>query len=178
MNLENNHIQNKKIICLVGMMGVGKTTIGRKLAEILDYYYFDSDVEISDFTKKSIAQIFEEDGEEYFRNIESDIVSNLIHRKEKMVISLGGGAFINNNIRDILLKNSTTIWLDANIDTIIARTKNTKDRPKLTKSRNKRRFLTDLLNKRNAIYKKANIKIDANINDCKNIIDDIIQKLS
>lgn len=178
MNSVNNNPQNIKIICLTGMMGVGKTTIGKKLAEILDYYYFDSDVEISDYAKKNIAQIFEDHGEKYFRKLEKDIVTNLVQRKEKMVISLGGGVFINDKIRKILLENSTVIWLDANLETIMSRTKNSKDRPTLTNSPNKRKFLSDLLVKRNKIYKEANIKIDVNINDCKKILDNIITKLN
>lgn len=160
------------------MMGVGKTTIGKKLAEILDYYYFDSDAEISHFTKKTISKIFTENGEEYFRQIEKDIVTNLIQRKEKMVISLGGGAFINDEIRNIILKNCIVIWLDADIETIINRTKLSKNRPTLTKSKNKRKFLTNLMTNRNKIYQKSHIKIDVNMNDCKKIIDNIITKLN
>ena len=178
MNSVNNNSQNIKIICLTGMMGVGKTTIGRKLAEILDYYYFDSDIEISDYAKKNISQIFKDHGEDYFRKLEKDIVTNLVQRKEKMVISLGGGAFIDDEIREILLKNSTVIWLDANLETIISRTKNSTDRPTLTNSVNKRMFLSDLLVKRNKIYKGADIKIDVNVNDCKKILDNIITKLN
>ena len=127
------------------MMGVGKTTIGKKLAEILDYYYFDSDAEIIDFTKKSIVEIFTQDGEKYFRKIEKNIIANLIQRKEKMVISLGGGAFMDKNTRKILHQNSIIIWLDANIETLIARTKNSTHRPAL-KNKNKRKFLSEFQN--------------------------------
>ena len=178
MNFENNNniFQNKRIICLIGMMGVGKTTIGKKLAEILDYYYFDSDAEIIDFTKKSIVEIFTQDGEKYFRKIEKNIIANLIQRKEKMVISLGGGAFMDKDTRKILHQNSIIIWLDANIETLIARTKNSTHRPAL-KNKNKRKFLSELLSERKKIYEEADIKIDTNINDCKKTRDDIIKKL-
>lgn len=177
-NSQRKKIICKKIICLTGMMGVGKTTIGEKLAEFLDYYYFDSDAEISHFAKKTISKIFTENGEGYFRQIEKEIITNLIQRKEKMVISLGGGAFINDKIRKILLENCIVIWLDADIETIINRTKLSKNRPTLAKSKNKRKFLTDLMANRNKIYQKSHIKIDANVNDYKKIIDNIITKLN
>lgn len=179
MNLENNHniSKNKKIICLIGMMGAGKTTIGKKLAESLDYYFFDSDAEIIDFTKKSISDIFSEDGEDYFRKIEEKIIIKLINRQEKMVLSLGGGAFMNQKVRETLKKEAMTIWLDANINTIIARTKNSNHRPTLNNNNNKRKFLQNLLNERKPIYQEADIKIDSNINDSKQIIDIIINQI-
>ncbi len=179
MNLENNNniFQNKKIICLIGMMGVGKTTIGKKLAEKLDYYYFDSDNEISDYTKKSIADIFFEDGEGYFRKIEKDIIKKLINREERMVISLGGGSVISKKTRELLHKKSIIIWLDADIDTIISRTKNSIHRPKLEQSSNKRKFLIDLKKKRKELYAEASFKIVTNDDNYTKIIDNILQQI-
>lgn len=159
------------------MMGVGKTTIGKKLAEELDYYYFDSDNEISDFTKKTISDIFTENGEEYFRKIEKNIIKNLVNRKENIIISLGGGAFIDEDTRKILHQNSIIIWLDADIDSILTRIKNSNHRPSLAKSKNKRKFLLELIAKRQEFYEEADIKINTNIDNCKKIIDNIIKQL-
>ncbi|MFT4718417.1 MAG: shikimate kinase [Rickettsiales bacterium] len=159
------------------MMGVGKTTIGKKLAEELDYYYFDSDNEISDFTKKTISDIFTENGEEYFRKIEKNIIKNLVNRKENIIISLGGGAFIDEDTRKILHQNSIIIWLDASIDSILTRTKNSNHRPSLTKSKNRRKFLLELITKRQEFYEEADIKINTNIDNCKKITDNIIKQL-
>ena len=92
----------KKIITIVGLMGAGKTTIGSRLAQILKYYFIDSDQEIEDSEHRSIADIFAQNGEKYFREIEAKTIQEIINRDEEIVLSLGGGAFINQETRKIL----------------------------------------------------------------------------
>lgn len=163
----------KKIIALVGLMGAGKTTIGSKIAEKLDYYFTDLDQEIEDRIRKSISEIFAEDGEEYFRQIEKEIVKEIIARDETLVLSLGGGAFINEEIRNLLKKKAVTIWLDVSIDEIINRIGSKNNRP-LLKSPNKREVLTKLHQERLPIYQKADHHIIVGQDNSDTIADQII----
>ena len=98
------NINNKLNITLCGMMGSGKTAIGRILANKLDYNFIDVDKMIEIEAKKTIKKIFDEDGEEYFRDLEEKITINILKHKET-IVSLGGGAIINNNIRNSIKKN-------------------------------------------------------------------------
>ena len=99
------NINNKQNISLCGMMGSGKSAIGKILANKLNYNFIDIDKMIEIEAKKTINKIFEEDGEEYFRDLEEKITINILEKK-KTIVSLGGGAIINNNIRNVIKKNS------------------------------------------------------------------------
>ena len=138
----------KNIIALNGIMGVGKSTIGKKLADKIDYYFIDSDCEIEDRAGKTISQIFKDGGEDDFRQIEKNLIFELISRNENIVLALGGGSYINDEIRQELSKKSVTIWLKADIDVIFNRLKNKNNRP-LLNCGDKRKILLDLINKRN-----------------------------
>lgn len=151
--------KNHRIIAIVGLMGVGKSTIGKKLAEDLGYYFVDSDQEIEDFTQMSINQIFADKGEDHFRELEKNIIKQIIEREENIVLSLGGGAFENKEMREILLQRSITIWLKAHIDTILFRIGNKSNRP-LLNNQNKREVLQDLIIKRYPNFEKADLHID------------------
>ena len=117
----------KNIIALNGIMGVGKSTIGKKLADKIDYYFIDSDCEIEDRAGKTISQIFKDGGEDDFRQIEKNLIFELISRNENIVLALGGGSYINDEIRQELSKKSVTIWLKADIDVIFNLPWNAKD---------------------------------------------------
>ena len=106
---------NKKNICIMGLMGSGKSVIGKNLSKNLNLKFFDSDKEIELSTKKSIKTIFEEQGEQYFRNIEEKICIELLS-KENCVISLGGGSIINKKIRNVIKKNSFSIYLQVKLN--------------------------------------------------------------
>lgn len=182
--MKDKKIINKKIIAIIGLMGVGKSTIGLKLAEKLSYYFIDTDQEIEDFCKKSVNEIFVENGEKYFREIEEKIIKNIAERDEKMVLSLGGGSFVNNEIRAILKEKAIIIWLEAPIDTILLRIGNKTNRPLLNgvkKSRNllkdKRKILEQLVLKRYPIYKEADYKFSTKDESHQEIINKIIHKI-
>lgn len=166
----------EKIIALVGLMGAGKTTIGSKIASKLDYYFTDLDQEIEDRTHKSINQIFQEDGEKYFRQIEKDILKEIIVRDETLVISLGGGAFINEETRQLLKERAITIWLDISIDEIMNRIGSKNNRP-LLNSANKREVLNKLYQERLPIYKKADHRIKVGQDNSEIIADKIIEMI-
>lgn len=151
--------KSSKIITIIGLMGVGKTTLGSKLAENLGYYFVDSDQEIEDQEKKTINEIFAQDGEKYFRQTEQKMIEEIIKRNENMVLSLGGGAFMNENTRKTLLENTLVIWLKAPIDVILHRIGNKNNRP-LLNNVDKRKILQELIDLREPVYSLADIEID------------------
>ena len=168
------NINNKLNISLCGMMGAGKSAIGKILANKLDYNFIDIDKMIEIDAGKTIKKIFEEDGEEYFRDLEEKITINILEYKET-IVSLGGGAIINKKIRSSIKKNSYNIYLNVNIDILIKRLKNSKTRPLIYK-KNLKKKLINLINFREKFYQKA----DLVIKNEKNIIEtteNIIKKI-
>ena len=153
------NLENKKIIVITGLMGVGKTTIGNKLASKLGFYFIDSDQEIEDRQQQSIVNIFKNKGEKYFRQIEKEIVTEIINRDEKIILSLGGGAFMDNEIRSLIKERAISIWLYADIEVLLCRIANKTTRP-LLNNIDKRSALLELIAKRYPIYKQADIHIE------------------
>ena len=164
---------NKNLI-LIGMMASGKSTIGRLLAKKLNLKFFDTDFIIEKKLKMKIFEIFKKKGEPYFRNLEKKITLNILN-KNNCVISLGGGAFINELVRKATQKNNTTIWLNWDLKTLIDRIKKNNKRPVASNLSNNE--LKDLLINRSKIYSKANYKIDCENMQKTEIINKIIQLL-
>jgi shikimate kinase len=121
-----------KNIVFLGMMGSGKTTVGKMISKKLNIDFFDIDQEIENKTKQSIRDIFEKKGEIFFRKLEEKITLAIL-RKNQGVISLGGGAFLNRNIQKEVLENHLSVWLKWDDITLIKRIKNSKKRPVVTK---------------------------------------------
>ena len=168
------NINNKLNITLCGMMGSGKSAIGRILANKLDYNFIDVDKMIEIDARKTIKKIFEEDGEQYFRDLEEKITINILELKET-IVSLGGGAIINKNIRGSIKKNSYNIYLNVNIDILTKRLQNSKTRPLIYK-KNLKKELINLIGIREKFYRKA----DLIVKNEKNIIEtteNIIKKI-
>ena len=134
------------------MMGVGKSTIGKKLAQKLKLKFIDIDQVIETKEKSTIKEIFEKKGEDYFRNIEKKITLEILKVKN-LVIALGGGGFINKIIRKEVLKNHISFWLNWNNQILLNRIKNSKKRPIAFNA--KENELIDLIKKRSNIYSKA-----------------------
>ena len=153
---------NKKNICFTGMMGAGKSVIGRQFAKIINYDFVDTDSLIEKKSGKKINNIFEIYGEDYFRKYEEKIILDVLKLKN-VVISLGGGSILNKSIRKVMLKNSFTIYLEVNIDVLNNRLKNSKKRP-LLQNQNVKKKLQSLLNDRKKYYNKANLVINNSIN--------------
>ena len=156
---------NKNIV-LLGMMGSGKSTIGYLLSKNINFTFLDIDKFIEKETGLKIYDIFQKKGEIYFRNLEEKITLKLLKGKGK-IISLGGGGFINNNIRKEVLKNHISFWLSWKNSTIINRILRSKKRPiafKLSEN-----DLTKLINHRSKIYSEANFKIN-----CENLTKNMI----
>ena len=162
----------KKNIVLIGMMAAGKTTIGYKLAKALKYDFFDIDSEIEKSENEKIVNIFQDKGEEYFRKIEEKI-SLVFLDKNKSVISIGGGAFLNNKIRDKIKKNSYSFWLNWKIKTILDRISKNKRRPLALKLSKK--DLANLYRKRVKFYKLSDFKIDCENKNKNEILKNIFK---
>ena len=160
----------KKNIVLIGMMGSGKTTIGFKLAKKLNYGFIDIDLEIEKFENEKIFDIFIKKGEKYFRKIEEKI-SLVLLEKNKCVISLGGGTFLNHKIRKKIKENSFSFWLDWKIETILNRISKNKRRPLAFKLSNNE--LINLYKKRVKFYKMSDFKIKCNNKNKNEIIKNI-----
>ena len=158
---------NKNIV-LIGMMGSGKSTIGYLLSKSINLKHVDIDKLIEKETELKIYDIFEKKGEEYFRNLEEKITLKLLKNK-KNIISLGGGGFINKNIRKEVLNNNISFWLKWKSSTIIQRILKSKKRP-LTKNATEN-DLKKLINDRLKIYSEANFKIN-----CENLKKSMITK--
>ena len=164
---------NKNLI-LIGMMASGKSTIGRLLAKKLNLKFFDTDFIIEKKLKMKIFEIFKKKGEPYFRNLEKKITLNILN-KNNCVISLGGGAFINEKVRKATQKNNATIWLNWSSKTLIDRIKKNNKRPVASNLSNNE--LKNLIISRSKIYSKANFKIDCENMEKLEIVNKIIQLL-
>jgi len=162
----------KKNLVLLGMMGVGKTTIGKIVAKKQGMEFIDTDENIEKKCSMNSSKIFKEKGEEFFRIEEEKEVLKSI-KKNNCVIALGGGAFINVAIRNTILKNAISIWLDADLKTLNKRIKWNKKRPLLNKEDNQKK-INELYSERKNIYKLANHKIDCDNLDKENITKKII----
>ena len=146
-----------KNLTLTGMMGVGKSTVGKILAKKLNYKFVDIDKLIEDKEGSSINFIFKNKSESYFRKIENDITLSEL-KKRNSVISLGGGAFLNDAIRKSAKKLSASFWLDVPINSLIKRLKKNNKRPLLLK-KNTIEEIKKIYFNRKKIYNEADYKI-------------------
>ena len=162
---------NKNIV-LIGMMGSGKSTIGYLLSKNINFNFLDVDKHIEKETNLKINDIFLKKGENYFRNLEEKITLKLLKGKEK-VISLGGGGFLNKNIRSEILKNNVSFWLSWKSSTIIKRISKSKKRPIAYNS--DEGDLKKLINERSNIYAEAQFKINCETLSKNMIVKNIIK---
>jgi len=151
---------NGRPIVLVGLMGVGKSTVGRRLANRLALPFVDADTAIEEAAGMTIAEIFERFGEAYFRDGERRVIARLIDGTPK-VIATGGGAFINDETRTLILAEATAIWLNAHPRVLAERVSRRDTRP-LLRGRNPAEVLADLAKVRDPLYALAPIHIASN----------------
>ena len=162
----------RKNLVLLGMMGVGKSTLGKIVAKKLNLEFVDTDTRIEEKYLMKINTIFKKKGEKFFRlEEEKEVLKSL--KKNNCVIALGGGAFINKTIRNNILKNDVSIWLDSDLEILNKRTKWSKKRPLLNKE-NSKVVINKLYEERKKIYKLANYKIDCADLSKENIANKII----
>ena len=149
---------NKNLVFL-GMMGSGKSSIGKLVSKKLNLPFIDIDSLIIENTGMSISEIFEKKGEKYFRNLEEKITLKCL-KKIKNVISLGGGGFINTKIRKEILINHFSFWLNWDDSILIGRIKDSKKRPLAFNSTDQE--IREIIKDRSRVYSKAQFKINCN----------------
>ena len=149
----------KKNLVLLGMMGVGKTRIGKYVARRLKIDFFDIDKLIERKNEMKITEIFKTKGEIYFRKEEEFVTIKYLNKKGS-IISLGGGGFINDKIRKIVLLECISVWLNVNLETIYTRLKNSKKRPLIYN--NNQNNIGKIFMERKKIYSLADHEINCN----------------
>ena len=165
----------KKNICIMGLMGSGKSIIGKDLSKYSNLKFYDTDKEIELKTKKSINEIFEKDGESYFRKIEEKICLELLS-KNNCIISIGGGSIINKKIREAINQNSYSIYLQVKLNNLENRLKSSNKRPLLNNQSKKKEILENLYYERRKFYEKADFIVNNN-NDKFKVLEKIKSEL-
>ena len=163
----------KKNLILTGMMGVGKSTIGKSLSKRLKMKFIDTDKLIEKQENMNINEIFEKKGEKYFRDIEKKLILSRIEKNNK-IIALGGGAFMVSAVRNSILKKSVSFWLDLDISKLIKRLKISKKRPLLNNT-NLEKTVREIYSKRKVTYGLANFKINCNEESKTVLVEKIIK---
>lgn len=144
-------------IVLVGLMGAGKSTVGRRLANMLDREFVDADDAIVEAAQRTIPEIFEEFGEAYFRDGERRVIARLIEESSG-VIATGGGAFVDDETRSLILDQAVAVWIDCDISTLVERTSRRNTRP-LLRNGDPKEILSGLLDQREEFYAQAQIRV-------------------
>lgn len=162
-------------IVMVGLMGAGKSTIGRRLAAALNLQFIDSDIEIVEAAGCSISDIFEGYGEAIFRDLEQRVIIRLL-TGVPCVVATGGGAFIQQAIRDAISEKAISVWLKADLPVLLERVSRRDNRP-LLKTGDRSEILQKLINERYPIYAEADITIDSNFGSHESVVEEIIKAL-
>lgn len=166
----------ERSIVLVGLMGSGKSTIGRRLADRLKMRFADADDEIERAAGMTISDIFARFGEAHFRDGERRVIARLLAGRP-LVLATGGGAFINEETRALILKDSLCIWLDADIPTLVERVARRSHRP-LLKDRDPGEVLRELAAVRNPIYAEAHLRVSSASKPHEHTVRAILEALS
>ena len=163
----------KKNLVLTGMMGVGKSTVGKNLAQKLSYNFVDIDRTIETRESSTINLIFKNKSESYFRKLENEISLEKL-KKKNTVVSLGGGAFLNKSIRREVKNTSVSFWLDVDVSELIKRLKKNKKRP-LLYNKNLNVTVNKIYLERKKTYSEADYRIKCNFLDPDEIVDKILK---
>ena len=164
-----------KPIVLVGVMGSGKSTVGRKLAKKLSLQFYDSDKMLEEKEGLSIMDIHEFMGKKYFQQKEEEIIKEIIGYGT-IVLSTGGNSFMNENIRQIISEKAISIWLNIDLETIYERVSRRNTRPELNMVENKKEFIDEMMKKQAPIFEQADIKINGNV-EIHHLVENIIRQL-
>jgi shikimate kinase len=159
----------RRSVVLVGMMGAGKSSIGRRLAARLGIPFVDADAEIERAAGMTIPEIFEKHGEPYFRAGEARVIARLLDNGPQ-VLATGGGAVLDQHTRDLIQIKGVSVWLKADLDVLMKRTKRRNDRPLAEK-------IKDLLPTREPLYALADITVQSRDEPHDTIVDEIIDLL-
>lgn len=166
----------KRAIVLVGLMGAGKTSVGRRLAEKMDLPFVDADHEIEVAAGKTIAEIFSDDGEDYFREGERRVIARLLENGCQ-VLATGGGAYMNQETRDSIKLHAVSIWLKADLDILLKRVTKRSDRP-LLRNEDPADVLKRLIEVRYPVYAQADVTVESRDVQHGQMVNDVIQALA
>ena len=170
--------KSNKNIVIVGMMGVGKSSVGKVLAKELRCKFFDSDNEIESASNLNISEIFEKYGEDYFRQAEQNIIERIISNNKNIIFSIGGGAYCNNHTIQIINSSSRVIYLKASIKTLLSRLKgNFSSRP-LLRGKKLKDEIIKILNERQKYYDRADYVFEVDNLHINEIVEKIINILN
>ncbi|MEP1767518.1 MAG: shikimate kinase [Sulfitobacter sp.] len=147
----------KKTVALVGMMGAGKTAVGRAVALKLDAPFLDSDAEIEAAANLSVPEIFQRDGESFFRKRETEVIRRLLETQSG-ILSTGGGAYLAQVNRENIADKGVALWLDADLDLLWNRVRHKDTRP-LLRTENPRATLSEIFDQRTPIYGLAELRV-------------------
>jgi shikimate kinase len=165
-----------KTVVMIGMMGAGKTAVGTVLARLIGVPFVDSDAKIEEAANMTIAEIFETYGEAFFRRKENQVLSRLLDGKPS-ILSTGGGAFFQDDNRDMIAERGLAVWLKADSELLWARVKHKDTRPLLQTS-DPKATLIDLLTKREPLYKTAGLVVEADANySVQDMAEQVLQSL-
>ncbi len=162
-------------IVLIGLMGAGKTTVGRRLAQRLDLPFVDADHEIEQAAGKSIEDIFAEDGEDFFRRGEERVIARLLEDGPQ-VLATGGGAWMNENTRRRVREHGISVWLKADLDVLMERVSRRPGRP-LLKAPDPRAVMRKLMDERYPVYAEADITVESRNRPHHVMVSEIIRAL-
>ena len=163
-------------IVLVGLMGAGKSTIGRRLAQKLDLVFVDADAEIEQAAGKSVQDIFRDHGEESFREGERRVIARLLESGPQ-VLATGGGAFMNEETRNNISSRGIAVWLRADIELLMKRVRRRDNRP-LLKADNPEEVMQTLIEQRYPVYGRADIIVESRDVPHSSIVSDVIRALA
>ena len=166
----------KRAIVLVGLMGAGKSSVGRRLAEKLDIPFVDADHEIEVAAGKSISEIFADHGEDYFREGERRVIMRLLENG-KQVLATGGGAYMNSESRERIRDLGISVWLKADLDLLLKRVAKRNDRP-LLREEDPAKVLKRLIDLRYPVYALADVQVESRDVQHGQMVNDVIRALS
>jgi len=164
-----------RFIVLVGLMGAGKTSLGKRIAKATQLPFVDSDTEIEKAAGCSIPEIFERYGEAEFRSGERRVIERILEG-EPAIVATGGGAFMDAGTRELIRRKAISIWLRADLETLVKRTRRRDDRP-LLKGGDPREVLRRLIDERYPIYAEADIVIDVDDEQPKETTERLLQRI-
>jgi shikimate kinase len=167
---------NGRAIVLVGLMGAGKTSVGRRLAEKLGLEFVDADHEITVAAGKSIPEIFADHGEDYFREGERRVIARLLENGAQ-VLATGGGAYMNSETRERIRDQGISVWLKANLDLLLKRVSKRNDRPLLQQDE-PAKVLQRLIDARYPVYGLADVTVESRDVQHGQMVNDVIKAIA
>jgi len=167
---------NGRSIVLVGLMGAGKSTIGRRLAQKLGLEFTDADAEIERAAGKTVPDIFRDHGEAYFRDGERKVMARLLESGPQ-VLATGGGAFMNEETRHNIARRGISVWLKADVDLLMMRVRRRDNRP-LLKAEDPEEIMRQLIAQRYPVYGHADVTVESRDVPHNSIVSDVIRALA